>query len=210
MEAELSVRRLVGSLALLVALVGCSSSQKHTSNGAASTNTPSRSSNTAGASPVNVTGTFGAYKDPSTVAVTYDAAQVPVGAIAKVTATAAGASTQITLHVSGLQPRRAYGAHMHNKSCGAKAADAGSHYQHAKDPRQPSTNPQFANPQNEVWLDLSTDANGAADSTTTVPWAFRVGAEGPHSVVIHATHTNTTAGKAGTAGARLACITVAH
>ncbi|MFK4362908.1 hypothetical protein ABH939_006443 [Rhodococcus sp. 27YEA6] len=67
-----------------------------------------------------------------------------------------------------------------------------------------STDPAYANPSNEVWLDITTNANGNAQSTATVDWKFREG--GAQSVVIHADRTKDALGEAGTAGDRLACI----
>ena len=58
--------------------------------------------------------------------------------------------------------------------------------------------------QREVWLDVTSDANGRGVATTTVPWAFTPGSAG--SVVIHALPTNALTGAA---GARLACTSVA-
>ena len=140
-------------------------------------------------------------------AITYHADLVPAGAKAAVATAVADGKTQVTLTVSGLLPGRMYGAHAHTKACGAKAADAGPHYQDKKDPVQPSVDPVFANAGNEIWLDFHTDNTGAATATTTVPWTFRAGEA--NSVVLHANHTSTEAGKAGTAGDRLACITAA-
>jgi Cu-Zn family superoxide dismutase len=73
-----------------------------------------------------------------------------------------------------------------------------------KDPVSPSVDPAYANAQNEIWLDFSTDAKGAANATATANWLFRKGEA--NSVVLHATHTSTEQGKAGTAGDRLACV----
>jgi Cu-Zn family superoxide dismutase len=195
---------MTGAAVLLLALGACSSDKKSGAGSSTASTSPGAS-----APAQNVSGTFAAYAGPSTVAVTYKGSQVPVGATAKVTISVIDSKTQVSLHVDGLQPKRPYGAHVHNKICGAKPADAGSHYQNTKDPKQPSTNPEFANANNEVWLDFTTDDKGAADVSAAVPWMFRSGAQGPHSVVIHATHTMTTSGHAGTAGARLACITIA-
>ena len=47
-------------------------------------------------------------------------------------------------------------------------AAAGSHYQHQADPKQPSVNPDYANPRNEIWLDFTTDATGSARSESVV------------------------------------------
>lgn len=138
-----------------------------------------------------------------------DGTQVPAGASARVQAVydAAG-STVVTLHVRGLLPNRDYGAHAHKYACGADATDAGGHFQNVPGPTP--SDPAFANPTNEIWLDLTTDGEGNGAAQTTVPWQFsptrRAG-----SVMIHQEHTHTggTDGPAGTAGARLGCLTVA-
>jgi Cu-Zn family superoxide dismutase len=138
---------------------------------------------------------------------TYDATQVPVGGRAKVVVTPlSGDRTQVDLAVSGLQPNRPYGAHAHVKPCGATGDAAGPHYQHVKDPVSPSVDPRYANPKNEIWLDLTTDGSGNGTARSVVDWRFRPGQAG--SIVIHKEHTKTHAGHAGTAGARLACVDV--
>jgi Cu-Zn family superoxide dismutase len=61
---------------------------------------------------------------------------------------------------------------------------------------------------NEVWLDVRTDATGAGTARTTVPLVFAD--RGPGSIVVHeAEQTATGPGHAGTAGDRIACITLA-
>ena len=112
--------------------------------------------------------------------------------------------TYTVLAVRGLAANQMFGAHVHQNACGESPEAAGPHYQHRTDPRQPSVDPAYANASNEIWLDFTTDAAGSAHSESTVAWTFD---DRPHrSVVIHAEHTNTAAGHAGTAGARLACI----
>jgi superoxide dismutase, Cu-Zn family len=134
---------------------------------------------------------------------------VPEGATARVHVVYNSAGdTLTTLHVRGLRPNTAYGAHAHANACGATGADAGPHFQNVvnPDPERPN-DPRFANPANEIWLDLTTDAAGNAVATSKVAWQFsperRAG-----SVIIHAEHTHTGPRDAGTAGARLACLTV--
>ena len=95
---------------------------------------------------------------------------------------------------------------------GATGADAGPHFQNTADPAagpdKPSTDPKYANPENEVWLDLHTDADGNGHAEADVPFAF-VENRSPRSVVIHVAElTATDAGHAGTAGNRAACITL--
>jgi superoxide dismutase, Cu-Zn family len=152
---------------------------------------------------VNLSRTLG----PAAPAITYDHGQVPPGAqVSVVEKQQAGDHTEIRLQVRGLQPNRMYGAHVHVNACGLSGQDAGPHYQNIKDPVSPSTDPKYANPKNEVWLDLMTDAQGAALAQSTLDWRFRP--NGARSVVIHAEHTHTEPGKAGSAGARLACVSV--
>jgi Cu-Zn family superoxide dismutase len=65
----------------------------------------------------------------------------------------------------------------------------------------------FANPQNEIWLDLTTDAAGNGHAKAVVDRPFPPGRR-PGSVIIHERHTSTGAGVAGVAGQRVACLTV--
>ena len=122
-----------------------------------------------------------------------------------------GAATEIRLEVEGLLPNRGYAAHAHVNACGTTGDAAGPHFQNQVDPAagpgKPSTDPTYANPQNEIWLDLRTDGDGDGEARSEVPFVFTDRA--PASVVIHeAEVTGTAPGQAGTAGARLACITV--
>lgn len=182
----------LASLAALGLLAAC--------GGPAATGSP-ESSRTA---QVNVSATFGT----GGTAITYSPELVPVGATARVSSETGENSSTVTLAVTGLVPNRTYGSHAHAKACGPAPADSGAHFQHQADPRTPSVDPAYANPGNEVWLDFTTDASGAATITATQEdWAFTEEAA-PQSVVIHAGPTATEAGKAGTAGDRLACVSV--
>lgn len=140
-------------------------------------------------------------------AVTYDA-KVPSGAkVMVVSVPTISGGTMVLLKLKGLLPHRAYGAHVHVKKCGAAPADAGPHYQNVVDPVQPSVDPAYANPRNEIWLDVHTDGNGFAFTSSTVDWQFTD--RHAQSVVVHNEHTHTKPGEAGTAGPRLACVNVA-
>jgi superoxide dismutase, Cu-Zn family len=142
---------------------------------------------------------------PHPPAITYRPDLVPIGARATVVGLPLAQTTTVVLVVTGLLPNREYGAHVHVRPCGTDPATAGPHYQHQPDAQQPSTNPQYANPTNEIWLDLTTNAQGTALTTTTVNWTFDE--HRPRAVVLHETHTHTAPGEAGTAGPRLACLT---
>ncbi|WP_026423872.1 superoxide dismutase family protein [Actinokineospora inagensis] len=160
----------------------------------------------ASATPLHHHGAFGSFTTwhDGATAITYDQEKVPVGAKVAVIPFAFGNRTTITLWVYGLLPNRHYGAHVHIKPCGPTPADAGSHFQNVPDPVQPSVDPAYANPQNEVWLDFGTDDHGAAIAVATVNWRFA--GRQANAVVIHNEHTHTEPGQAGTAGPRLACV----
>jgi superoxide dismutase, Cu-Zn family len=149
---------------------------------------------------------------PGATAVTYDTAVVPPGAVAAVTVARRESGVTVRLAVTGMVPRRSYGAHLHTGPCTAMPEQAGPHYQHRPDPKaspsHPSTDPRFANPRNELWLDFTADARGAAVVGVTQPWTFDE-VHPPRSLILHAESTRTGKGVAGTAGPRVACLTLA-
>jgi Cu-Zn family superoxide dismutase len=104
---------------------------------------------------------------------------------------AQGARTNATLHVSGLPGGRTYGAHLHAADC--SVAFGSGHYQHVAGP---------ATPDNEVWLDVTTNASGRGSASTAVPFAV---VAGMRSVVVHQLPTNPSTGGA---GQRLACMPI--
>jgi Cu-Zn family superoxide dismutase len=157
-----------------------------------------------------VTGTFLPFPQ-GTRAVTYNPKVVPPGATAQVSVARTAGGTTVRLTATGFVPRRAYGAHLHTRPCTATPEDAGPHYQHSPDPKggssPPPADPAYANPRNEVWLDFTADSRGAATATAQQNWTFDE-VEPPRSLIVHAEHTRTAAGKAGTAGPRVACLTL--
>ncbi len=151
--------------------------------------------------------------NPVETAVTYNPAAAPIGAALAATMTPSANSTVAELVVSGLLPNRGYAVHAHTRVCGATGEAAGPHYQNRIDPaatpQAPSTDPEYANPSNEIWLDVRTDAAGSGTSQTTVPFLFTERA--PGSIVVHeAMATATQRGQAGQAGARLACLVLSR
>ncbi|QQQ73607.1 superoxide dismutase family protein [Saccharothrix sp. 6-C] len=144
------------------------------------------------------------------VAFTYDPEAAPPGAELELEVSRGDGSTTVRLSADLLQPNRGYAAHAHTDPCGRDGTDAGPHYQHEVDPaatpERPSVDPAYANPHNEIWLELTTDGQGNGVAVTTVPFVFddRV----PSSIVLHEQPTTETGhGRAGSAGARLACFT---
>jgi len=146
-------------------------------------------------------------------AYTYDSALVPVGSHAVVTSVPTGdGRTIVTLRVQGLIPDRTYGAHAHYLPCGSSGGAAGAHYQYDMDPAvagsltTASTNATYANPDNEIWLDLHTNLAGSGVGRAVVNWQVR--GPGAQSVIIHTRHTSHGGDgfAAGSAGARLACV----
>ncbi|MDQ3763018.1 MAG: superoxide dismutase family protein [Actinomycetota bacterium] len=148
-------------------------------------------------------------------AVTYNPELAPVGAaMTGFVVPSRDGTTQAYLTVSGLLPNRGYAVHAHTDACGATGDAAGPHFQNRVDPaatpQAESTNPEYANPDNEFWLDLRTDANGAGMSRVTVPFTV-TDDRGPRSFVIHeAEQTSTGPGQAGQAGGRVACLTLSE
>ncbi|WP_158726583.1 superoxide dismutase family protein [Tomitella fengzijianii] len=156
--------------------------------------------------------TAGAFLTPEIAsnAVTYDPAKVPLNSTATVTESVHGSQTVVTLNVSGLQPSTEYGVHATTQPCGKEPGSAGARYQNRPDPAsstgQPSTDPEYANPSNELWLDFTTTAAGTAYGTRTLGWTFRPGEA--RSLVFLDHLTSTGSQDAGDAGARLACLDV--
>ncbi|HKR48195.1 MAG TPA: superoxide dismutase [Pseudonocardiaceae bacterium] len=148
---------------------------------------------------------------PDSNAVTFNSALAPSGARLAVTMIPSGLSTTAELTVNGLQPNRGYAVNAHTNACN-NPDSVGLHYQNRVDPaatlQQPSTNPEYVNPQNEIWLDVRTDAGGSGTSRVTVPFVFTD--RGPGSIVVHeAEQTPTGPGEAGKSGAPVACLTLA-
>ncbi|MET7423425.1 superoxide dismutase [Dactylosporangium sp. NPDC005555] len=210
---------LLASLGLTAGTAGCTSS----AGGAQPGPSPRVTS---------ATGTFAAYS-PGATAVTYDPALVPPGAVATLSITQTSSDSRVWFTVAGLLPDRGYGVHLHMEPCGATGDAAGPHYQHRHPPVPPTApsppgpvsaparpsvspvvsasvspppaNPSYVNPQNEVWLDITTRADGRGSAVATHPWTFD---QAPRSLVIHASPTKTGAGQAGDAGPRVACLTL--
>jgi Cu-Zn family superoxide dismutase len=149
---------------------------------------------------------------PGTTAFLYDPTAVKATATAELSMHSNEGTTQVALTVTGFDPHRSYGAHLHTKPCGPDPAAAGGHFEHHPDPSASasgSTNPSYANPQNEVWLDFTTDGAGRATVRAEQRWALTP-QHRPYSLVIHAHQTETGAGVAGSAGPRLACLTITY
>jgi len=85
----------------------------------------------------------------------------------------ADGKTIVTLHVEGLLPNTAYGAHVHKQTCVDGYADG--HYKF--DPSGAAT------PPNEIWPAFTTDAAGIGNGNAT---AAAVAGPSAVSVVVHA------------------------
>lgn len=124
-----------------------------------------------------------------------DRGLLPAGAAARVHYVGTGdGRTRVRLHVTGLAPGHTYGAHAHVLPCGE--AQGGGHYRH---------DGNGIDPANEIWLDVSTNADGNGHTTAEQNWPIARG-HGPKSVIIHAAATDP---QTGLAGAKLACVDVA-
>jgi Cu-Zn family superoxide dismutase len=151
----------------------------------------------------------------TTRAETYNPALAPLGGHLQAKLTPSGESTNAEFTVSGLLPNRGYAVQANVNSCGGFPGAEGPHYQNRIDPAvtpaatgtAPSADPEYANPNNEIWLDVRTDATGAGSSRTTVPFVFTD--RGPGSIVVgDAMQTGTGPGQAGKGGAPIACLTL--
>lgn len=193
----------IGAASLLLTATACANTPAAPPSAGPPASSPASGNASGGNSDETVvTATF-AQDDAAT---NYNKTLVPDGAKALVAEYVFDGATTVTLNVRGLVPNRAYGAHAHALPCGPTGDAAGPHFQHTPDPVKPSVNPAYANPSNEIWLDFKTDSEGNATTASTVPWEFENARAG--SVVIHADPTQTAAGKAGTAGARIGCVSV--
>ncbi|MGH3872363.1 MAG: superoxide dismutase [Pseudonocardiaceae bacterium] len=145
--------------------------------------------------------------NPDSNAVTFNQALAPAGARLAVTMIPSGETTNVELTVNGLQPNRGYAVHAHTNACN-NPDSVGPHYQNSLDPAAtllaPSVNPEYVNSNNEVWLDVRTDAGGSGVTRVTVPFVFTD--RGPGSIVVHEAEQTDAAGKA---GAPIACLTLA-
>jgi superoxide dismutase, Cu-Zn family len=197
--------RLLAALSTTALLTGCASSMPLT---------PVASALPTTAAPAEALppGTFAGTFLPATegeAAITYNPAVVPAGATARLTIAKTPNGATVRLSVTGMVPRRSYGAHLHTDPCTGAPAAAGPHYQHLHDPASPPVgDPAYANPRNEVWLDFTADAAGVGSAAAVQDWSFEEMSP-PRSLIVHAEVTRTGKGAAGTAGPRVACLTLA-
>lgn len=104
--------------------------------------------------------------------------------------TVGSADTAVKVNISGLDPAKAYGSHLHNGSC---ASGGGGHYQNIV--------PGGTIPPNELWLTnvgttLVPNNGGVAHGSGSATWAARTSSQATNalSVVVHEP-----------GGARIAC-----
>jgi len=157
--------------------------------------------------PVVLAGSFVAPSQPGPAegGYLYISSLAPPGATAYVSSLS-NRNTVSALLLSGWLPNRVYGAHLHRAPCGPDPLDAGGHYQYIEDPVQPSVNPAYVNPANEVWLDVATDAQGNGRALSVNNWSYN--GRTPASLVIHehATSRGLNGEVPGDAGPRVACV----
>ncbi len=97
----------------------------------------------------------------------------------------AAGSTRIGLGVSGLERETRYAVRVHHGPCPPPGAAPGPVYQRVPPPEpELADDPAFRNPRNEVWLDVSTGADGAGRAHARQDWQFPPQTR-PESVIIH-------------------------
>jgi hypothetical protein len=128
-------------------------------------------------------------------AITYDRSLAPVGAAltATIIPTSEGSTAELT--VFGLLPHRGYAVYAYTQACGATADAAGTRFQN---PPDPAANARTLSADNEIGLEVRTDAAGAGTSHTTLP--FVLTDQVPGSMVVQGS----------TAGGRIACLTLSR
>jgi Cu-Zn family superoxide dismutase len=127
---------------------------------------------------------------------------IPAGARASAVAFDVDGKLRIELAVEGFTPSRVFGSHLHKLACDDEKA--GGHYQNAPFPMGGmATDPMFANPDNEAWLDFQTDAAGLGAVELTLDWLPRAGEA--KSIIFH----HMASGTGGVSGAKLACLPIA-
>ncbi|WP_405750780.1 superoxide dismutase family protein [Streptomyces sp. NBC_00144] len=124
-------------------------------------------------------------------AVTYDMKRVPAASRIEVEQYTDPSGTRVTARLAGLKPGHAFGMRVHTRPCGSTPGAAGPSYRRGTGSRTPGAD-------DEVRLDFTTDAQGAATVTARRGWNFRPGGAG--SVVID--------GVRGGAADPVACFTV--
>ena len=107
---------------------------------------------------------------PPGTAVTYDRDLVPIGSRGAVSAKSDDGTPPSDWRCAGCSRSGATARTSHDEPCGDTGASAGPTFQNVVDPVQPSVDPTYANPQNEIWLDFRTDEAGAGSSQATVDW----------------------------------------
>jgi Cu-Zn family superoxide dismutase len=128
-------------------------------------------------------------------AITYDRSLAPVGAAltATIIPTSEGSTAELT--VFGLLPNRGYLVYAYTQACGATADAAGTRFQNRPDP---GANARTLSADNEIGLEVRTDAAGAGTSHTTVPFVLTERA--PGSMVVQDSKE----------GGRIACLTLSR
>ena len=105
--------------------------------------------------------------------------------------TIGSSGTEVRINVSGLDPLKVYGSHLHNGTC---ASGGGGHYQHVEG--------GAVTPPNELWLTtgpsgLAPNPGGVAHGDGSATWQARIDSAvtNARSVIVHEPGT----------GARIAC-----
>lgn len=113
-----------------------------------------------------------------------------------------GGKLRLEIAVRGFPASRPFGSHLHRLACD-DVMKAGGHYQNMPFPTGGMANdPMYANPDNEAWLDITTDATGSAEREVVVDWIPRAGEA--RAIIFHDKLTAT----GGVAGAKLACLPI--
>lgn len=107
-----------------------------------------------------IQGTFGGYCD-NAIATTYDKSLVPDSADTTITINETDADTTLQMIARGFAPNTEFSATLHESLCGASPSDAGEEYDDTR-----------SEDSDNLDLDFTTDTNGGATASVTVPWVL--------------------------------------
>ncbi|UPO77648.1 hypothetical protein [Arthrobacter sp. Helios] len=121
-----------------------------------------------------IEGAFGPWCE-NAIATAYDTDLIPAGAETELTLQETDLETTLEMQVQGFAADAGYSGVLHNQACGADVSDAGPEYvQEDVSENVPSG----------LALDFTTDADGSADASVTVPWVLPDNGSGKSIVIL--------------------------
>ncbi|MBD7996050.1 hypothetical protein H9639_12145 [Arthrobacter sp. Sa2CUA1] len=121
-----------------------------------------------------IEGAFGPWCE-NAIASAYDTELIPAGAEAELTIKETDLETTVEMQVQDFAADTTFSGMLHDQACGADASDAGPEYvQEDVSENVPAG----------LALDFTTDSNGSADASVTVPWTLPDNGSGKSIVIM--------------------------